>query len=335
VRVVDNTPAAVCKKGVATYGTIQQAVDAAAPNDSVVVCPGTYAEQVTITTNGLKLRGNTTGTAKLVGPDIQTLDGDAAWSPALVHVAGARNVQVTKLVLDDSDDVADVQVGVQVDGGATGARIVNNRITNIRWSLALKQSQSLDGEEPYVAGDGIRFGGFSYDPSPGSGIASDNVITGSSHAGIVASGAGSVVNLTRNTIDAGTPTGDGRAGIDVSGGAKATLLANRIAGGFMGVALRGAASGSSATGNHAEGGFIGFYLDGQSGATLKTNVAQGGSFGIYSDTSNGHNVLQRNKALDNDQADCWDFSFGSGTGGTANTWTQNVGAISNPDEICG
>src|SRR4051794_4045821 len=94
VRIVDNSPGSVCKKGTdpTVYATIQDGVDAAVRNDSVVVCPGTYAEEVEITTDGLKLQSNTNLAATITRPV-------AAPLPMLVHVDAADNVLVRGFVL--------------------------------------------------------------------------------------------------------------------------------------------------------------------------------------------------------------------------------------------
>lgn len=49
------------------YDTIQEAIDDAAPGDTVSVCPGTYTEDLTITKDGLELKGSGSATTTITG----------------------------------------------------------------------------------------------------------------------------------------------------------------------------------------------------------------------------------------------------------------------------
>ncbi len=55
--------------------------------------------------------------------------------------------------------------------------------------------------------------------------------------------------------------------------------------------------------------------------------------GIWSVGSSG-NTFDCNGARSNGGADCRDDSMGSGTAGTANTWTFNRGIDASPPGIC-
>jgi hypothetical protein len=47
-----------------------------------------------------------------------------------------------------------------------------------------------------------------------------------------------------------------------------------------------------------------------------------------------NNDLQDNDFRDNASWDCYDTTSGSGTAGTANTWTNDLGQDDFPDGIC-
>ena len=67
------TEAAPCdvagSPGPPVYDTIQEAIDDADPGDTVAVCPGTYTEDLTITKDGLELKGSGSATTTIVGVD--------------------------------------------------------------------------------------------------------------------------------------------------------------------------------------------------------------------------------------------------------------------------
>src|ERR1700723_2499901 len=74
----------------AAYSTIQAAVTAAAEGDEIAVCPGTYAEQLTIPAgkDGLVLRSTERLAAVIVAPATMSDPGD------LVRINGARHVTI-------------------------------------------------------------------------------------------------------------------------------------------------------------------------------------------------------------------------------------------------
>jgi len=51
-------------------------------------------------------------------------------------------------------------------------------------------------------------------------------------------------------------------------------------------------------------------------------------------TGTAHVAVTANTALDNTKWDCQDESAGTGTAGTANTWTDNLGGTSPPAGLC-
>lgn len=105
--------AADCNAGTAAFTSIQAAVNAAAPGDTIFICPGTYNEQVVVTTSNLTIRGAGASMTILrpsaVNPSGTDLNFGVPMRPILLvdHAAG---VTVSDLKID----------GSSADGGTRG-----------------------------------------------------------------------------------------------------------------------------------------------------------------------------------------------------------------------
>jgi copper-binding protein NosD len=141
---VDNTPlSGDCPQ--ATYPTIQAAVNASGPKDTVKVCPGTYPEQVRIeghAHDGLRLESLTPLGATIQWPAVET-------APlALVHFQAADDVTLRGFTISGPYTFAgcspERHEGILVEN-AFNERIDHNHITMIRNSvLALRGCQEGD-----------------------------------------------------------------------------------------------------------------------------------------------------------------------------------------------
>jgi len=135
-RWVDNTPMdGDCPQ--AAYLTIQSAINASGPNDTVKVCPGTYSEQVRIVGHnhdGLKLESLTPLQAVIQWP------ASESFPLALVTFNNADGVTVRGFTITGPFTFPacspDRHEGLLVDN-AFNERIDHNHITNIRNSLGL------------------------------------------------------------------------------------------------------------------------------------------------------------------------------------------------------
>jgi hypothetical protein len=342
-RVVDNTPQNKCKAPTPNVPannvtTIQSAIDASSPNDTVLVCPGTYSEQVSIkrnsanvVLNGLKLLSNATYAARIEAPPTITGDG------AIVLVSEARKTEVRRFKVTGPGPGAcnSIGQGIRVRDGAE-SKIEQNQVLNIR-------------DEPFGGcqnGSGIVFG--SYDSNTntsteGDGTAIKNLVSGYQKNGITVNELGSSVLVTNNTV-----IGAGRTGITAQNGiqfgydAKGKVATNKVDANFYtgptygsgGILTVDPGAGLQILGNTMNNDQYGILNYDQDDAKVTTNRADGGDVGLYNDATSTGNVFDRNRASNNTVYDCQDDSTGSGTGGTANTWKKNLGVLAFPAAIC-
>ena len=231
---VDNTPlSGDCPQ--ATYPTIQSAVNASGPHDTVKVCPGVYPEQVRIAGHnhdGLKIESLTPLAATIQWP------GPASFPLALVDFDTVDNVTLRGFTVSGPFTFPacspDRHEGLLVENGF-GERIDHNKITMIRNSVpALRGCQE---------GDAIAIGRRT-DPTkvdfvgtaPGSATVWDNLIERYQKNGIQAVNQGSYVNARNNTIvyypaeEAAVPFRAAPNGVVVFRQAAASVEQNSISG---------------------------------------------------------------------------------------------------------
>lgn len=94
-----------CDAPTAASATIQGAVNAASAGDTILVCPGTYDEQVVVATDDITIRGAGTGST-VVRPSAVVANATGVVTPvpvpasAIVLVDGARNVTLQDFTID-------------------------------------------------------------------------------------------------------------------------------------------------------------------------------------------------------------------------------------------
>lgn len=118
-------PGTSCEE--AGYATIQAAVDAASPGDIINVCPGTYSENVAITTNDLTV--TSTG-----GAAVTTVNAAVSAAVFFIRALGVTLDGVTIVPAGFAD--GDLGVNVAVEGD-TEAVIVHNVILGGRIGINL------------------------------------------------------------------------------------------------------------------------------------------------------------------------------------------------------
>ena len=215
----------------AGYGTIQSAVNAAAAGDKIVVCAGTYPEQVTITTSNLTLMGQ--GIA-IIQPtsattDASDLDSTQPIVSILAVESPAKGVHVSNLTIDGSgiessvDGCSDDLVGLlyQASSGTATATIGHVTVENVT---------------PSNSGCGSGLGIFVQGGTTGTAKAtvtvSNSSVSGYGKNGITCGDVGIKCTITTSSITT-TPTGlVAQNGVQVGFGAAGSVSGNTISGNF-------------------------------------------------------------------------------------------------------
>jgi hypothetical protein len=336
----------------AQYTSIQAAVTAAGPGDTVLVCPGTYTEQVRVQSHqkdGLNLVSQKPFQAVIQSPPVQT------FPKAIVLIENADRVSLFGFTVkgpfvepgcgspipdtDPSNPVIDVHKGVYVKNGFREL-IVGNHITQIQNSVP-----ALFGCQDGVAVQVGRSG----ETATGSAAVSFNLIDDYQKGGVVVDNAGSFAALNHNIIRAATAVQPNIApnGVQISRGAGAEVsynkvsrnkfLGNRDAGSGSGILLFQPGAGKVDV-NHNESfdNDDGLPLIDADRELIRENYSHDNVIydGLFADADSTQNVFRENVALRNAEHDCHDDSNGNGTAGTANSWKNNTGATQNRPGLC-
>ena len=275
-----NVQVGTCKANLQSFPTISAAISSVRPGSTILVCPGTYPEQVTIT-QPLTLQGVSSGTANQVLitvpsggllPNAISLFGESVAAQVLVQGAGPVNISnisvdgtggdmacVSNIWIagiffgsSSSGSVNRVRTSGQIDG-TCGVGIWAENGDSSSESITIQQSTVYN-----VDGGGI-FAGSGATPTL-SVNAHDNVVTSSTAlAGILLNGVNGVVrandisNVLVGVFDvapavqvaANTILATGYGMLLLGGG---TVINNDISGTNVGIVLGG--PGATIQGNH-------------------------------------------------------------------------------------
>jgi len=209
------------------YSTIQSAVNAVAPGGTVLVCPGTYPEQVSISQT-LTLRGMTSGNsdAAVITAPAAGMTANASFlnsgAPiaAQVAVSAATDVDISHLTVDGSNNgisgcstPAFLGILYQNSSGTVDRLVVRN--------------QALSGAN-FACANGLGV----YVESGNGGSSEVTVRNSSVHGyqknGVTASYAGTCVHVWDNTIVGLGPAAQPQNGVQISYGATGDVVGNHV-----------------------------------------------------------------------------------------------------------
>lgn len=226
-RVVDDDglgAAGDCDAGAAAFSTIQAGVNAALPGDEIFICPGTYDEQIVVSTPDVVLRGAGAG-ATVIRPSsvaVNTNLGPTSPGAPILLVTGVSGVVIT---------------GVTVDGGLADAGAVNlPGCSGQRFYLGIFYRNS-SGRIAATHLTNIRSATScavaAFARSDASGAAAvtmeNNTADHYGVAGLICSGFHTTCDLIDNVVRGAGPVDDQlQFGISIRSGATATVVGNVI-----------------------------------------------------------------------------------------------------------
>lgn len=327
--------------------SVQGGIDAASRGDVVVVCPGEYWGRIRIVDKpGVLVRASEPWQATIRPALVDEPGGplvvmrrsaearlqhfalefptDAGCTGLSYGIRVARSphaqVRANRLVATGSDTQGDCQfgLGIYVDSNSRHSIIAYNRVTDFGYG-----GVGISGSpDTVVRGNTFRFVHAGYTPTGNE----------SSTFAIALDGGADRARIVGNVVYTSPALGTFKLTEAIRVNAPATIVrGNRIRNADEAVHLYGNASDGEVVSNIAANAQTwGLILSGAQRNTVDKNDVPGAF--VSSDST--ANVMTNNDFTGHGGFDCWDSSTGDGTGGTANTWTNNLGLGAEPPQIC-
>jgi parallel beta-helix repeat protein len=349
-----------CKN--ADFTSIQAAINAASSGDTIQVCAGTYNETLTINKSlHLVGRGNTTnncdGQVAIASPVKQTILTSQGTYTVNIQ---ADNVHLEGFVIQGNGSGP----GIYTSPAFSGYHIEDNLIQDNVFGLYLNSSGAIpsnvhdncfkaNNRSGSAAGNGIYS-----DQGLSNAAIIDNDFTGHNNASMVFAGpAGSqtniriednelrrdsaivLFNLTNSWVVDNKIYNSITHGIQAGGNVSSvTITDNRVdRAAWSGIRVSGGNNtnltiqDNRLTNNGDHGIRV---TDGDNNNIEGNRIENNNLDGISLDVDSSGNQVTNNRMRGNREHDCHDDSIGSGTAGTANTWSNNRGMTENRAGLC-
>jgi parallel beta-helix repeat protein len=326
-----------CRPKYVHFSTIQSAISAVPAGSNILVCPGTYPEQVVIT-QPVNLSGVTDGTGDAavitVPPSGLAQNGTlSGLGPVAVQLLVENTVLVTvaNLTIDGSgagcvsgaNRVFGLEyyfVGTAVDGTSAG-KIQNVVVRNELDTCTLTDGIEIDNSYITLSNNEVHDIDITPIGTRGGQVNISNNNIQNALNGIVVSTSTAANTVTNNTISNIGPS----VGFTIPVGvwldrSNATVTKNTVSGASAGygVYLPGSTAGANVNGNKVNDTFIGLYLLNSTANTLvQSNTIARASYGIVDVSTGGGNTITKNTVNE--------AYYGVYVGGpTADTLTPNT-----------
>jgi nitrous oxidase accessory protein NosD len=204
----------------AAFTRIQEAINAASPGDEIRVCPGTYAEQLSIT-RSLHIAADNGAILQPASMVANASGVSAEPIAAAIFVSNAQDVEISGLLIDAAENkiaaCSPVLIGILYQNAS--GRIAHNAVRNTLLTPALEGCQS---------GDGIVV------QSLNGGLSSVSIDSNSIHAyqknGITSNELGTTSQITANVVTGLGPNNSiAQNGIQIGFGAQGAIIRNTVA----------------------------------------------------------------------------------------------------------
>jgi hypothetical protein len=353
-----------CAGAATVPSTIQAALDAAEPGDTIRVCPGVYTEQLRVATRGVTVRAIQPWKAVVRPPE-----GPLAGSPPNLVTITADGVTLQWLRLQAATTGDCVRLGAVVRVGSTaqdallrslrigaagdgdaqfgpcgfqaGIRVVGSGQARVGTTMVRNfQTQGIvsgPAARVDIATSSIRFDhrGTTCVSGP---ACLRRVADVAERDGVVIEGAGSIRGST--VVGASAVVPDSIAQLDTGIVIRTSGVAsgNLVKGASTAILLEGAGRVVQNVIEQEGGGIAGITVTGQGGLIRENLQADAIVWGIGATTTSSDNRFVRNVAYDNETVDCRDETGTTAPAGVSNpiknTWIGNVGHSDDPDGIC-